>query len=242
MVSLSGHNILVLDRSQSDLKRIVQGFKSLDANVFEASQLKSGHVLQKRWDIDIIICDVSFLTEMGDVVAASGREGTTKSSPLLFAYGAGTLVHPKLLDAKGVLKFFAGSINPVDAAPMISGYLYDAKKHLAQLAESSIPREISFILQDGASTFPLEVIELSDEGLGVAALELIVSETASLTVVVPDKGGQRFSVRLERKTPGDDTIKIKLLWRDRERWAALLKVVDGKQKQILDFLTASSGK
>jgi hypothetical protein len=178
---------------------------------------------------------------MNEVILMLGKESAAKSSPLLFSYGSGTLVHPKLLDSKGVLKFFVGSINPEQVAPMISGYLYDAKKHLAQLTETA-PAEISFILQNGASTFPLEVIELSNDGISIQSLDLGASETASLTVVVPERGGQRFSVRIERKAPGDDTIKIKLLWRDRERWLALLKLVDGRQKQILEFLIASSGK
>lgn len=239
---LAGNNILVIDRSQKEAGRISEGFKALGANVFFATDQVKSTALQKRWDIDIIVCEISFLSGLGEVVASQAAGAQAKNSPFLFVYGQASLVHPKVMVAKGVIKYFSGVLNPIEVAPLISAYLYDAKKHLEQLSESSVAREISFILQNGVETFALEVAEFSDEGLMATLIGGIVGETGSLTVLVPDSDVQRFAVRFERKSGEGDIIKLKLLWRDRERWAALLKTVDEKQKQIIDFLTASSGK
>ncbi len=239
---LSGHNMLVLERSQKEANRLAKGFKELGANVFVANEQVKSLALQQRWDFDIIFCDISFLNSIGEVIAPQAAGGNGKSSPLLFAYGQAALAHPKLLEAKGVIRYFSGVINPNEVAPCISGYLYDAKRHLEQLSESSIAREISFVLNNGSETFTLEVSELSDDGLMTSLPATVAGETASLTVLVPEGAAQRFAVRLERKSPENDIIKLKLLWRDRERWVALLKMVDNRQKQITDFLTASSGK
>jgi hypothetical protein len=238
---LAGHNLLVLDPAHREAVRLCEGFKALGANVFMATDQVKSTALQQRWDMDIIICDVSFLGGLSEVVAASPG-GHVKSSPLLFVYGQSFLIHPKVLEAKGVIKYFSGVLRPSEAAPQISAYLYDAQKHLEQLAESSVAREISFILQNGVETFALEVSEFSDDGLMASLMGGMTGETGSLTIVHPETGAQRFAVRLERKMGENDIIKLKLLWRDRERWLALLKIVDQRQKQIIDFLTASSGK
>lgn len=238
---LAGNNILVVDRVRKEALRISEGFRALGANVFTATDEVKSTALQQRWDIDIIICDVSFLSGLSEVVAASPG-GHTKSSPLLFVYGQAFLVHPKVLEAKGVIKYFSGVIDPSVVASLMSAYLYDAKKHLEQLAESSVAREISFILQNGIETLALEVCEFSDDGLMASLNGGMDGETGSLTVLVPDAAMQRFAVRFERKTGEGDIIKLKLLWRDRERWMALVKTVDQRQQQITDFLTASSGK
>lgn len=241
-VCLAGHNILVLERSPKEALRMSQEFKSQGANVFVAQDQLKSLALQQRWDIDIIICDVSFLNGLGEVIAPQRAGVHSKSSPLLFVYGQASLVHPKVIEAKGVIKYFAGVINPNEVASTISGYLYDAKRHLEQLAESSVTREISFVLQNGVDTFNLEVCDFSDDGLTIGLLGSMNGETGSLTVIVPELGAQRFAVRVERKSTEGDIIKLKLLWRDRERWIELLKLVDHRQKQIIDFLTASSGK
>jgi hypothetical protein len=239
---LAGNNILVIDRSPKEAARISEGFKALGANVFAACDQVRSKALQQRWDIDIIVCDVSFLSDLGEVVVAQPIGGQAKNSPFLFVYGQASFVHPKLMEAKGVIKYFSGVINPHDVAPLMSAYLYDAKKHLEQLAESSVAREISFILQNGIETFALEVSEFSADGLVAALVGGMTGETGSLTVLVPDAAVQRFAVRFERKSGEGDIIKLRLLWRDRERWMALLETVDQRQKQIIDFLTASSGK
>jgi response regulator RpfG family c-di-GMP phosphodiesterase len=241
-VCLAGHNILVLERSQKEALRISTEFKSLGANIFVAQDQVKSLALQQRWDIDIIICDISFLNGLGEVIAPQRAGGQSKSSPLLFVYGQASLVHPKVIEAKGVIKYFAGMISPKEVASTISGYLYDAKRHLEQLAESSITREISFVLQNGIDTFNLEVSDFSDDGLTVSQLGSVSGETGSLTVIIPEGVAQRFAVRVERKSTEGDIIKLKLLWRDRERWMDLLKLVDHRQKQIIDFLKASSGK
>jgi|GEM_PF-3377349 len=241
-VCFSGHNILVLESSKKEASRISLQFKSLGANIFVAHDQVKSLALQQRWDIDIIICDVSFLNGLGEVIAPLRAGTSSKSSPLLFVYGQASLVHPKVIEAKGVIKYFPGVINPKEVASTISGYLYDAKRHLEQLAESSITREISFVLQNGLDTFNLEVSDFSDDGLTAALPGGMTGDTGSLTVLVPETGAQRFAVRVEPKSTESDIIKIKLLWRDRERWSALLTLVARRQKQIIDFLTASSGK
>lgn len=241
-IRLAGNNILVVDHSLKEATRISEGFKALGANVFTALDQVKSTALQQRWDIDIIVCEVSFLSGLGEVVASQAPGAHGKSAPLLFVYGQASLVHPKVMEAKGVIRYFSGKINPNEVASVISAYLYDAKKHLEQLAESSVAREISFILQNGVETFALEVSEFSEDGLIATLMGGMTGETGSLTVLVPDSSIQRFAVRFERKAAEGDIIKLKLLWRDRERWTALLKTVDQRQKQIMDFLTASSGK
>ena len=239
---LAGNNILVIDRSQIESSRISEGFKALGANAFTANDQVKSTALQQRWDIDIIVCDISFLSDLGEVVAPQPTGCQAKNSPLLFVYGQSSLVHPKLMETKGVIKYFSGVINPHEVAPLISSYLYDAKKHLEQLAASSVAREISFILQNGIETFTLEVSEFFEDGLIAEFIGGMTGDMGSLTIFFPDAAVQRFAVRFERKFEESDIIKLKLLWRDRERWMALLKTVDQRQKQIIDFLTASSGK
>lgn len=241
--SFAGYNILVVEASKSEAQVLQAKFSQAGANVFVAHDNSQARVLQQRWDIDIIFCEISFLTGMSDVVVSPLNAQSVKPSPLLFVFGTRMSVHPQTFMSRGAVRFFSKSIDFNEITKVIGGYLFDPKKHMEQLAEENQFSQIMFILQDGQETNTIEVSEFSDEGLNSNFdSSVIKSDVASLTVMLPGRVPARFAVQVDRRASSEHNLKLKVLIRDRERWTGLIEQIDSRQKDILKFLMASSGK
>ena len=238
---LAGHNILIVEPSKVSATLISQALGRLGANVFTASEIAQALVLQRRWDIDIVLCEASVLSGGGEVVVCPQRTHG-KPAALLFAHGPAGACRPEKLAPKGVLRFFPTPLNFSEMVEEISAFLFDPAKHLRDLSAASEPQKFGFILQNASGLREVEVFEFLEDGFVGLSAGPLAGETATMTVLVPGLPPARFSVRLEPKEEGCDTWRVKLLWRDRVRWEHLLGLLDSKQQQIFDFLKASSGK
>ncbi|MBY0518697.1 MAG: hypothetical protein K2P81_17435 [Bacteriovoracaceae bacterium] len=242
--SLAGYNILLIEPLKFEAKRLEKDFIRLGANVFTALDIVQGLALQKRWDIDVILCNISFMTGLADVVSKEAVVNEGKGSPLLFAFGPNLSVHPSSMTSRGVLKFFSFPLDTSLISDGIAKFLFDPRVHLEHLAKDALQvPSITFVLQNGIKTWNLEVHEFTDEGLtAILDEENYGGDTGSMTVLVPGNDLKRFAVRVEKKTDDVNCFKLKVLMRDRDRWLALLSVLENKQSEINSFLLTSSGK
>ncbi len=241
--SFAGHNILVVEANKADAQLLQTKLAQAGANVFVAHDNFQARALQQRWDIDIILCEISFLTGMSDVVVAPMNAHSVKASPLLFVFGARMSVHPQTFVSRGAVRFFSKPIDFNELTNVIGSYLFDPKKHVEQLTEENQFSQIMFILQDGQETNTIEVSEFFDDGLSSTFDSTkLKSDVASLTVLLPERAPARFAVQVDRRASSGHNLKLKVLIRDRERWTALIEQIDSRQKEILNFLMASSGK
>lgn len=240
-MKLSGHNILVISDSGS-AQLMQQEFKQLDGNIFWANDHVQALALQHRWDIDIILSDVSFLSGMGDVIAHDSQKNN-KKSPLLFVFGNKQSVHPNVLNSRGVLRFFAFPIEVSSIVQGISSFLFDPKKHMEELKKPLCQSQIRVLLQCGKQTNQLEVSEFVVDGLSASFENYqIESEVCSLSIFIPEEGFYRFAVRVEENASEQNSYKVKVLYRDKERWSLLLEMLKGRQEEINNFILASSGR
>lgn len=241
--SFAGYNILVIEASKTEAQTLQGKLSLAGANVFVAHDNFQARALQQRWDIDIILCEISFLTGMSDVVVSPVNAQSVKPSPLLFVFGTRMSVHPQTFISRGAVRFFSKPIDFNEITKVIGSYLFDPKKHVEQLTEENQFSQIMFILQDGQETNTIEVSEFSDDGLSSNFdSEKLKSDVASLTVLLPGRVPARFAVQVDRRVSNGHNLKLKVLIRDRERWTALIEQIDSRQKEILNFLMASSGK
>ncbi len=241
--SLAGYNILVIESVKSEAQLFQTKLSQAGANVFVANDNFQARALQQRWDIDIILCEISFLTGMSDVVVSPLNAQSVKASPLLFVFGSKMSIHPQTFVSRGAVRFFSKPVDFNELTNVIGSYLFDPKKHVEQLTEENQFSQIMFILQDGQETNTIEVSEFSDDGLSSNFDSgNIKSDVASLTVLLPGRVPARFAVQVDRRASSGHNLKLKVLVRDRERWTGLIEQIDTRQKEILKFLMASSGK
>jgi response regulator RpfG family c-di-GMP phosphodiesterase len=242
-MSFAGYNILVIEESKADAQLFQAKLVQAGANVFVAHDNLQARALQQRWDIDIILCEITLLTGMSDIVVAPINAHSAKASPLLFVFGNRMSLHPQTILNRGAVRFFSKPIDFNELTSVISSYLFDPKKHVEQLTEENLFSQMVFILQDGQETNAIEVSEFFDDGLSSTFDSTkLKSDVASLTVLLPERTPARFAVQVDRRASSVNNLKLKVLIRDRERWAALIEQIDSRQKEILNFLMASSGR
>lgn len=242
-MKLAGHNVLIIEKSEAASRDLVQSFKQGGGNIFVAHDQVQALALQHRWDIDIILSDVSFLSGMGEVVAFETNRLTSKNSPLLFVYGTKQSVHPSVLTAKGVLKFFTLPISADLVTQQIGSFLYDARKHIQRLSESSSQNQIRVVLQNATDTYSIEVSEFLDDGFLAQSIDICdQAQTYSLSVFIPEADVLRFAVRIDQNGKEGENFKVKILFRDKDRWGQLLDILNKRQSSINNFLLVSSGK
>lgn len=242
-MKLAGHNVLIIEKLEEGSRDLAQSFKQGGGNIFIANDHVQALALQHRWDIDIILADVAFLSGMGEVVAHDANRVTSKNPPLLFVFGTKQSVHPSVLSAKGVLKFFTLPISVDLVTQEIGSFLYDARKHLQRLNESSGQSQIRILLQNANKTYQIEVSEFFEDGLIAQNNEIDdESQTYSLTIFIPELDILRFAVRIDQKTKEGENFRVKVLFRDKDRWGHLIDTLNKRQSSINNFLLASSGK
>lgn len=249
---LSGHNFLIVDKRKSEATRLSDGLIQMGANVYIAHDLKHSKLLQEKCDFDVVVVESSFLTGVGEVISQDPGRYSAKSAPLLFAYGSEAVHTAKLLKSKGVIRVFESGVDPVDLAEGIKPFLFNAREYVQQLKDMDLARLITLVLQNPAGKWTIELTDLHDDGVSILAeANGPVGETAVLTVVIPDPQNpstQNFTVRLDRpkleKTEKSEfeTIRMKVLMKDKERWGEFIRLVEAKQMGITNFLLASSGR
>ena len=242
--SLAGHNVLVVVKSKKAALSLSEGLKILGANTFLAHDLIQGQSLQDKWDIDLVIADMTFLTALGDLVSQDPNRWTAKSAPLVFGYGKSDTRSASLTRTRGVLRVFETHMSVAKIAAGIRHFLFDPKEHIRSMADGEKVKQISLILQNAAQQWTLEAQQLSKDGLS-AYVEgtLPQGETAVLTVVFPDAElTQRFAVRVEKVSEGKENVRLKVLFKEQEHWKELLSMIEARQTAIDTFLLLSSGR
>ncbi len=242
--SLAGHNVLVLFATQARCDAMAEGFSQLGANVFSALTALKAAEIKVKWDIDIVVCEPSFISGVGEKAAFSAARWSGKSAPLLFACGVEVATQRRQLNEMGMLKIFAPDATAAQIADGIVPFLYDPREHLRELAAVNMVRQISLMLQNADGKWPVEVNDWNEDGAEAHVENLVPAEsTGVLTVVLPDPKEtrtMRFAVRWE--VCEDSQVRFRILAKDRARWADLIAQVEARQSTINQFLLASPGR
>ncbi len=239
--SLAGYNVLLIVEQQSAAIAVLsQGFSDAGANVFTADGVAGAKELQGRCDFDLVLAAASFLEGVGEDLVLD--RGPGKTAPLLFAFGSVGPARQKLFKARGVLKIFPPGASATAMAKDILPYLFDPKEHFLRLSRADEARQITLLWQDGAGQSGLEVHLMHFDGLTARPDRVPEGETGVLTVSFPREDGQethRFAMRAEVQ---GDVFRFRVIYKERERWQGFLRALEDRQKEITEFLLASSGR
>ncbi len=243
MTKLAGHNLLIIEPNAPRAANICQFLTNNGANVFVATDIVQAQALQQKWDIDIVLGHEKFLEEVSDPVVRELRPDPFKNPPLLFVYGEKRAVSPQRMSARGVLLYFSLPLDLSLIVKEIGHFLYDPWKHIKQLGQSELEKQIRLLLQKGETIEELQVPEFLEDGMTLGAdVALALDGALTLSICLPNSKTLRFAVSAQAPRGGEDGPRLKVQARDLDRWRWFLDHLKRQQSSIDNFLKASSGK